>query len=282
MHRQNWDDLRFVLAVAETGSVSEAARALSVTHATVLRRVAAFEERHGEPVFLRSARGYSVLPDKLAVLEAAQEVENAVMAVDRLLTGSTAALKGPVRITSTDSLCQSVLPGIVQDIAAAYPDLRLTLHSANRHLDFNRLAADITVRPAEQLEDTLIGIKAGVLTFALYGPTAAGRADEKWLTLEGPLSRSKPAEWMRHALRKSQFGVGSDSFMVQIGLIAAGAGQGFLPTFLADSNPGLSRKPDVAEISVPIWVASAADMAHTSKVKVVSEQLVDGIRRVLG
>src|SRR5690606_27063288 len=35
MHRENWDDLRYVLAVAEAGSVSGAARALGVNHATV-------------------------------------------------------------------------------------------------------------------------------------------------------------------------------------------------------------------------------------------------------
>ena len=46
MHSENWDDLRFVLAVAETGTVSGAARLLGVNHATVLRRVAAFETRH--------------------------------------------------------------------------------------------------------------------------------------------------------------------------------------------------------------------------------------------
>lgn len=43
MYSMNWDDLRFVLAVADQGSVSAAARDIGVTHATVLRRVAAFE-----------------------------------------------------------------------------------------------------------------------------------------------------------------------------------------------------------------------------------------------
>ena len=47
----NWDDIRFVLAVAETGSLNAAAQLLGVTHATVLRRVAAFEARHGKTIF---------------------------------------------------------------------------------------------------------------------------------------------------------------------------------------------------------------------------------------
>lgn len=283
MHTRNWDDLRFVLAVAETGSVSEAARNLSVTHATVLRRVAAFEEQHGEPIFLRGPRGYKVLPDKQEVLEAAQEVEAAVLAVDRLLSGSNASLKGPVRITSTDSLCQSVLPPIVTDIGAAYPELRLSLHSANRHLDFNRMAADITVRPALQLEDTLIGEQAGKLICAVYRQAGEHSADPPWLPLEGPLARSKPGQWMASNIRKSQLGIGSDSFMVQQNLVAQGAGQSFLPTMLAEQDARLTRATSgVPDIEVPIWVGSAADMAHTPKVKAVSAMLVAGLRRVLG
>ena len=39
--QMNWDDIRYVIAVADHGSVAAAARALSVNHATVLRRIAA-------------------------------------------------------------------------------------------------------------------------------------------------------------------------------------------------------------------------------------------------
>ena len=49
MHSSNWDNLRYVLTVAEHGSLSAAARALGVNHATVLRRVSAFEERGFAP-----------------------------------------------------------------------------------------------------------------------------------------------------------------------------------------------------------------------------------------
>jgi DNA-binding transcriptional LysR family regulator len=273
MNRANWDDLRFVLAVAETGSVSEAARSLQVTHATVLRRVAAFEERHGAPVFLRGARGYTVLPDKLAVLEAAHQVEAAILAVDRLLTGSASAVKGPVRITSTDSLCQTVLAGLTHEIARGYPDLRLTLHSTNQALDLSRMGADITVRPAKALDDSLIGARAGLLRIVPY--RAKGTAAQTWLSLEGALGRTVAAEWMAQSLRKSQIGMGSDSFMALQALVAAGAGQSFLPTILAEADTRLERADwPGAAFTVPVWVACAPEFAHTPKIQVVSELLI--------
>ena len=39
----NWDDMRFFLAVARTGSISGAARSLEVQHSTVSRRIRTLE-----------------------------------------------------------------------------------------------------------------------------------------------------------------------------------------------------------------------------------------------
>ena len=98
MHsHENWDDLRFILAVAETGSVSAAARKLGVNHATVLRRVSAYEERQGIDIFDKTSRGYRVIEDRLRVITAAREVENAIQAVDRAVQGTQAPLQGKVK-----------------------------------------------------------------------------------------------------------------------------------------------------------------------------------------
>ena len=47
----DWDDVRYFLAVARGGSVRAAAERLGVNHATVLRRIAQFEERLGVQMF---------------------------------------------------------------------------------------------------------------------------------------------------------------------------------------------------------------------------------------
>ena len=53
-----WDDLRYVLAVAEAGSLAGAARELRVNHSTVLRRIAAFEQQLALRLFERLPTGY--------------------------------------------------------------------------------------------------------------------------------------------------------------------------------------------------------------------------------
>lgn len=54
----DWDDLRYVLAVADAGSLAGAARTLGVNHTTVLRRIGAFEQRLGLRLFERLPTGY--------------------------------------------------------------------------------------------------------------------------------------------------------------------------------------------------------------------------------
>ena len=58
-----------------------------------------------------------------------------------------------MRVTSTDTFATTVLPGILARIAARAEAPPLELLTSNRHLDFARLHADITLRPAERLPD---------------------------------------------------------------------------------------------------------------------------------
>ncbi|WP_257458032.1 helix-turn-helix domain-containing protein [Archangium lipolyticum] len=49
----DWEDLRVFVALARAGSLSAAARALKVSHATVGRRIAALEDTLGRTLFDR-------------------------------------------------------------------------------------------------------------------------------------------------------------------------------------------------------------------------------------
>ncbi len=146
MHSDNWDDLRFVLAVADSGTVSGAARSLGVNHATVLRRVAAFEERYGAEIFERTAKGYAIRSDRLRMIEAARDVGNAVESVAQMLRGAQAPIRGSVRVSSTDTFCQFVLPEVLRDLHKAVSGLSLALISTNAYSDFSPSQADIAVR----------------------------------------------------------------------------------------------------------------------------------------
>ena len=100
----NWDDLRFVLALARSGSLARAAKALAVDHTTVGRRVDAAEAALGLRLFTRTTTGYVPTADAERLLAPMKQVEEAVLAVERGALANDDALAGTVRVTSPESL----------------------------------------------------------------------------------------------------------------------------------------------------------------------------------
>lgn len=269
MRKVNWDDLRFVLAVAETGSVASAARSLGVNHATVLRRIASVEERAGRPIFERTPTGYRLPPDRMALVEAAREVSAAISGVEDILMERQEGRRA-VRITSTDTLCATVLPPITARMSAdgVVVDLRVS----NLHLDLGRLHADIALRLTPALPPDLAGEQAGMLGMAVYR-APGGQAD--WLGLRGPLRRARLLMEALPAEARAASG-GADSFVALTRMAAAGAGRALLPCILADEDPRLERQSAVLA-SIPIWVASHIELADSPRLTRLRRRIGQGL-----
>lgn len=283
MHNLSWDDLRFILAVAEAGSVNAAARRLGVNHATVLRRIATFETRSGVTIFERSPQGYRVTPAARRVLDAAREVEHAVYGVQRVLSGQGVELHGDVRVTSTDSLSQHVLPAILAEFRAREPHVFIDLVSTNAHLDLSRLDAEVTVRPAARLPDGLSGSAPARLGFAAYAAAATSPPDPalaRWIALGGAAARSLPGVWVADTVPRERIAARADSFLVAGELAAAGMGVAPLPCVVGDADPRLRRAAQLMPpMAVEIWVACHADMETVPRIRAVRTALAEGLAR---
>ncbi|MCB2093653.1 MAG: LysR family transcriptional regulator [Rhodobacteraceae bacterium] len=271
--RANWDDLRFILAVAEQGSVSGAARSLGVNHATVLRRVAAYEAAAGVALFDKTPSGYAVAGNQRRTIDAAREVERAVLAVGRILQGARAPLTGEVRVTSTDSFCQYVLPPMISRLRSDAPALRIELLSSNAHLDLGRTHADIAIRPAERLPEDLAGESPVDLSFAPFARKC--RDNDHWLGLSGPLARSVAGRWLDANVDPARIVARADSFLILREIAAAGDGMAILPAFLGAEDDRLEWVPGVVSgLKARIWVASHADLADVPRFAEMRRALV--------
>jgi len=285
MHKLAWDDLKFILAVAEAGSVNAAAKRLGVNHATVLRRIAGFEAQHGVTLFERGPDGARVPPDARRLIAAAREVEAAVLGVHRVLSGRGEELSGEVRVTSTDTFCLFVLPDILAEFRRTAPRVFIDLVATNARLDLSRLDAEITVRPAETAPAGLAAEAAARLGFAIYGPAgqARGAGPEGWVGLGGTLAGSAPGRWMTAEVPPDRVVARADSFTALREMVAAGLGIAPLPCILADGDARLQRRASaMPDIAVPIWVASHPDMAETPRIRAVGAALAEGLARIAG
>lgn len=95
-----WDDLKHFLALARTGSMLGAAKALGVNQSTVQRRLAELEKCLGSRLVIRHLTGYRLTELGEGLLHSAESVEQAVAAFERDLAARDKALSGTVRMTT--------------------------------------------------------------------------------------------------------------------------------------------------------------------------------------
>lgn len=150
-HRIDWDDLRFALAVATEGSVAAAARAMSVNHSTVLRRIGAFEKRLGVRLFDRLPTGYVLTAGGEELIASARRMDETVTALERKLAGRDLHLSGTLRVTTADTLAGSILPKIVAGFRAANPGIVVELAVSNAMFNLTKRDADVALRPGVEI-----------------------------------------------------------------------------------------------------------------------------------
>lgn len=142
----SWDDARLFLAIAETGSLSEAARRLRVGQPTVSRRLAALEYALGTALFRRSVDGAAltaagerlVLPAK-KMAEWAGELHRAAESADN-------SPRGLVRVTASPFACADFVAPFAASVSQKHPGLRLEVLSTIQYLDLARGEADLALR----------------------------------------------------------------------------------------------------------------------------------------
>ena len=272
MHSSSWDNLRYVLAVIDSGSLSAAARDLGVNHATVLRRIASFEAQYGGTLFEKSVNGYRLLPGKEVLVRAIREVENSVLTVERLMMGANPQLSGVVRISSTDTICQHLLPDVLQTIRSESPELEIEVLCSNLHLNFARMEADIFVRPAASAPADTISEKTCDLVLRAFG--TSDNLD-KWFGLKGPIANSNAASWLAKNVAEGDITSGADSFLVLSRMAQTGAGIAILPSFVGDNTPGLVHLPDkMPDLSVPVWVGTHQDLTDIPRIRAVKNCVI--------
>ena len=134
MHTWNWDDLRYVLAVATQGSAAAAARALGVNHSTVVRRIRAFEERIDLRLFDHLSTGYRLTAKGEMFLDAARSMDGTLTELARKVGGGEDELAGNVRVTTTDAMVRVMLEDLAR-FRRLHPRVTLDILITNLQLN---------------------------------------------------------------------------------------------------------------------------------------------------
>ncbi|MDR7126476.1 LysR family transcriptional regulator, partial [Pseudotabrizicola sp. 4114] len=164
----DWERHRAFLAVIREGSLSAAARALSVAQPTVRRRIEDLEREHGVVLFMRSPAG--LLPTGIA-LELAAHVDamaKAAQSFARAASAEAGAATGTVRITASEVVGVEVLPAMLADLQRLHPGLIIELGLNNSRENLLEREADIAIRMVRPSQDALVARHIGAIRVGFH------------------------------------------------------------------------------------------------------------------
>jgi DNA-binding transcriptional LysR family regulator len=252
--------LRVLRAVAEHGSFSAAADALSYTQPAISQQIAALEKRAGTKLVDRGSRGVR-LTDAGRTLVAHAEVVIARLAAAEAELEAIAGIRGGrVRLSSFPTAGASLLPPAVAEFTRRHPDVELNFmerepEDASVSLRAAELEIAIVFEYSEMKQPEFDRMYEGIelhhlvddpmyLALPRNHPLAAKPrvrlgdvADETWVQESGAHSwcGSFHEAVCTNAGFQPKVGFRSDDYNVVQGLIAAGVGISLLPA-LAFTN----------------------------------------------
>lgn len=288
----DWERQRAFLAVLREGSLSAAARALSVAQPTVRRRIEELEAALGVPLFTRSAGGLQPTEAAHGLREHVEAMAHAADAFLRAGSAGAQEVAGTVRVSASDVIAVEVLPAILAALRRLHPALVFELSPSNRNEDLLRREADIAIRMVRPTQNALVARRIGAVPLglharadylALVGMPASLDAVRK-LGLIGvehdtPVLRDLQA---RYAIGREDFTFRSDSDLAQLAAIRAGIGIGVCQVPLAARDPALVRVlPDAFEMALETWVVMHEDMRGVARIRATFDHLADGLTSYL-
>lgn len=279
-----WNDLKHFLAVARAGSLSEAARALKTSAATVARRIAALEDRLGARLFHRRQSGYELTESGEAIRLKAEEVEEAVLSVEREVIGRDLRATGKVRVATADDIATFVIAPRLPEFRRQYPGIILEIAASWDIANLTRREADIALRTVRPKHGDFVIRRAGVWDCALYASKIYAGAHDLTRVVEDlsnveviswtDESAFRGGSWFEDHARNSPVVFAANSRHIQYAACKAGLGVAVLPCVAADHDSDLIRLlPPERVRSVDLWIVVHRDLVRTARVRAVMDFL---------
>jgi DNA-binding transcriptional LysR family regulator len=150
------DGIASFVAIAESGSISEAARRLHLSKSVVSERLAEVERMLGASLLHRTTRKVSLTADGAAFLEKAARIMREVEEAAADMAERRGSLSGPLRISAPVTFGRMHLGPALYPFLAKHPKLELTLDLDDRRVDAAADGYDAVVRHGALEESRLV------------------------------------------------------------------------------------------------------------------------------
>lgn len=249
----DWNDLRYFLAVAETGSTLAAARALGVNQSTVQRRLAELEAQLGQRLVERQKTGYQLTKIGEAVLPQARAVQDVIAGFGQSVADAGRAHGGIIRVTCPEPIAfRLTKSGILDRFHAANPRLKVEFVLSDKYVDLTKGEADVALRSGDTDDNVLVGRKIADSLWAIYASkdyiaqhgapaTIAQIAHHPLVGFDQAMTRHRAVTWLQEIAPNAVYGARNTSVLGLIYAAKASIGVAALPMALGDAEADLVR-----------------------------------------
>jgi DNA-binding transcriptional LysR family regulator len=231
-----WDDVRLFLAIAEHGSLTEAARRLKVGQPTVSRRLGELEQRLGYALFQRGVEGASLTAQGERWLVPARHMAEWAGELLRTAERADADPSGVVRVSAPPGVAYDFVAPFARKLRERFPKLALELSSRVDYVDLVRREADLALRMRQPSQRDLTCV--ATLTHrndAFVAPAYRKRLPERpslaqidWIAWAPPFEQLSPNPELAALVPGFRPAFAADDFIVQRRAAEEGVGAIFL------------------------------------------------------
>src|SRR6516162_1761175 len=153
--------MSIVLAAAEAGGLSAAARRLNTPQATASRKITELEEHLRIKLFDRSARKLVLTDAGSSYVAALKRILPDISVAERAASGEHTAPRGELVATAPIGLGRLYLVPILAEFFRSYPDITVRLVLGDRILSLPEEHVDVALRLGVLLDSRLMALRLG-------------------------------------------------------------------------------------------------------------------------
>ena len=269
---------QILLAVARTGSITQAAAALGLNYSTVRRRLAQVEAQLGVALFERGPGGQQSTPAGREYLAAASEADRLLTEAKRRVASHDPRVGGELRVTTTQAFFSHYLLNLLPAFTAQHPQIRLSFSFGNAFRDLSRREADVALRFSTSPGDALVGVRLFAVMFAHYRHVSLRDASAPgWI---GWAEDSPTDRWLQSGpMPTAPITTFAADETAQLALLRAGRGMVWIPCYLCDGAPELERVPGSTPFEqIELWALTHPDLRDTPRVRAFMDFFLPRLR----
>jgi DNA-binding transcriptional LysR family regulator len=269
-----WSDVKIFLAIARTGTLGAAARALRLSHPTIGRRLRALEASVGQALFQRTADGLVLTEEGTAILPLAEQMEESALTMERRLTGEQHKLEGTLKVSSADWFGAYVLPPVIADYSREYPLVEIEVLTGTRLFNLAQREADIAFRIVpfdgqDIVQRRLTRMRYGVYVAATSAdPVEGDGTGHRLIAMDTSTGSFPDIAWLKNRFPNASVALQSNNRNVQAQMCARGLGIAILPRPVGDQVTAI-RRLDLRDEppSRDIWMGYHRDLRRLHRLR---------------